>query len=141
VSPILYITAPAPDDRCRDGPLGDLARKAGWAPIFSVAQKSGMSASLELVDRLDPHTDALLMLPHWIESHAAMQEYNRAETRGIERIKVSSIESIPPASARTTCPHYERAFVGIGLCSDLCNLLDAARCPIGKTCPIRRRCR
>ena len=142
MSRILWIAAPRPDDLCIIAETIWAARAAGWEPIVSPISLGGtVEGSLELINRLDPLTDAMLLLPHFISSHAALQEKDRASVRGIEIIyPLATPESIPPPDALRVCPHYTRAMIGVGACADICGHAGA-RCPPLKTCPIRRRCR
>jgi len=141
VSRILWIAAPRPDDLCIIAETTRAARAAGWEPIVSpVSLGVPVTGCLELIDRLDPLTDAMLLLPHFISSHAALQEKGRASVRGIEVIlPLVTPESIPPPDAMRVCPHY-RAIHYETDDRDSCGGAGA-RCPPGKTCPIRRRCR
>lgn len=142
MSRILWIAAPRPDDLCIIAETTRAARAAGWEPIVSpVSLGVPVTGCLELIDRLDPLTDAMLLLPHYISSHAALQEKDRASVRGIEVIlPLVTPESIPPPDALRVCPHYILATMGVGVCADICGSVGA-RCPPEKSCPIRRRCR
>jgi len=141
VSRILWIAAPRPDDLCIIAETIRAARAAGWEPIISPVSLGGtVEGSLELINRLDPLTDAMLLLPHFISSHAALQEKDRASVRGIEIIyPLATPESIPPPDALRACPHYLREHYAT-YSRDTCGHAGA-RCPPGKSCPIRRRCR
>ena len=141
MSRILWIAAPRPDDLCIIAETTRAARAAGWEPIVSpVSLGVPVTGCLALIDRLDPLTDAMLLLPHYISSHAALQEKDRAFVRGIETLlPLATPESIPPPDAMRVCPHY-RAIHYETDDRDSCGGAGA-RCPPGKTCPIRRRCR
>lgn len=138
---ILWIAAPRPDDLCIIAETIRAARAAGWEPIVSpVSLGVPVTGGLELIDRLDPLTDAMLLLPHYVSSHAALQEKDRAFVRGIEVIlPLVTPESIPPPDAMRVCPHYQAIHYETDD-RDSCGGAGA-RCPPGRSCPIRRRCR
>jgi hypothetical protein len=143
MSRILWIAAPRPDDLCIIAETTRAARAAGWEPIVSPISMGGTGEnSIALIDRLDPLSDAMLLLPHFISSHAALQERDRAYVRGIEIIlPLVTPESIPPPDVLRVCPHYTSSMERIiNRYVDICGHAGA-RCPPGKSCPIRRRCR
>ena len=140
IPPILLIASPTPQDRAFLADLLPIARQRGWVAVISDAGRGGCEASIAFIHRLDPDLDALLLLPHYISSHAALQEYSYANVRGIECFRpLSSPEALPEAKSRPICPHYR----SIHYETDDRDSCDCKRpqCPRGKTCPIRRRCR
>lgn len=141
IPPILLIASPSPGDQEYLEALRPIAIKRGWVPIVSDAGGRGRcEASIAVIRRLDPDLDALLLLPHYISSHAALQEYSYANARGIECFwPLSSPEALPEAKSRPLCPHYRPIHYETDD-RDSCDR-KKARCPQGKTCPIRRRCR
>ena len=134
MTPILWIS-PGHDDPPTLTETAKTALKRGWVPIASPANWEGVAASLAMIDRLDPDLDAVLLMPGYVSSHAALQERDRADVRGIEVFRpLVSPECLPDASSRSQCKYYVQG-QSAGLCQS-----DRARCPKGKTCPIRRRC-
>ena len=129
------------------------AARKGWFPFTphlntagfevdcpGVSHEEWLAGDLAILDRLDPATDAMLMLPDWIESPGAVREYHRAVARGIEVIyPVTSPDAIPPATGRGVCEHYRQVHYETDS-RDTCGS-GRARCPPEKSCPIRRRCR
>ena len=129
------------------------AARKGWFPFTphlntagfeidcpEISHEEWLDGDLAILDLLDPAVDAVLMLPDWIESPGAVREYHRAVARGIEVIyPVTSPDAIPPATGRGVCEHYRQVHYGTDS-RDTCGS-GRARCPLGKTCPIRRRCR
>ena len=128
------------------------AARKGWMPFTphlntahlevdgpNISHEEWLAGDLAILDRLDPATDAMLLLPDWIESPGAVREYHRAVARGIEVIyPVTSPDAIPPATGRGVCEHYRQVHYETDS-RDTCGS-GRARCPQGKTCPIRRRC-
>ena len=128
------------------------AARKGWMPFTphlntahfevdcpNISHEEWLAGDLAILDRLDPATDAMLPLPDWIESPGAVREYHRAVARGIEVIyPVTSPDAIPPATGRGVCEHYRQVHYETDS-RDTCGS-GRARCPPGKTCPIRRRC-
>ena len=141
MSRILWIAAPRPDDISVLGKTIGAARSVGWEPVISPASRGGLSpGTLDLIGRLDPLSDAMLLLPHYLQNALALQEKDVASIRGIEVIlPLATPESIPPPDALRICPHYQRVHY-VPEDRDSCGH-TGARCPPGKTCPIRRRCR
>lgn len=129
------------------------AARKGWMPLTphlntahfeedcpEIPHSAWLAGDLAILDRLDPATDAMLLLPDWIESPGAVREYHRAVARGIEVIyPVTSPDAIPPATGRGVCEHYRQVHYETDS-RDTCGS-GRARCPQGKTCPIRGRCR
>ncbi len=111
MSRILWIAAPRPDDLCIIAETIRAARAAGWEPIVSPASLGvPVTGCLELIDRLDPLTDAMLLLPHYISSHAALQEKDRAFVRGIEiLLPLATPESIPRPTPCESAPTIGRS--------------------------------
>jgi hypothetical protein len=159
--PILYISGPysAGNGRSTEDNI-ETARtyavrawEMGWAAITPHLNTAGfehlctgvehgdwLAGDLAILDRLDPATDAMLLLPGWLESAGAMREYHRAVARGIDVIyPVTSPDAIPPATGRGVCEHYRQVHYETDS-RDTCGS-GRARCPQGKTCPIRGRCR
>lgn len=159
--PILYISGPyspgngrtVADNIAIARRYAVAAANAGWMPFTphlntagfevdcpDVSHEEWLAGDLAILDRLDPATDAMLLLPDWIESPGAVREYHRAVARGIEVIyPVTSPDAIPPATGRGVCEHYRQVHYETDS-RDTCGS-GHARCPQGKTCPIRRRCR
>ena len=158
--PILYISGPysagngrtVADNIVVARRYAVAAANAGWMPFTphlntahfevdcpDVSHEEWLAGDLAILDRLDPATDAMLLLPDWIESPGAVREYHRAVARGIEVIyPVTSPDAIPPATGRGVCEHYRQVHYETDS-RDTCGS-GRARCPPGKTCPIRRRC-
>lgn len=158
--PILYISGPysagngrtVADNIAVARRYAVAAANAGWMPFTphlntahfevdcpDVSHEEWLAGDLAILDRLDPATDAMLLLPDWIESPGAVREYRRAVARGIEVIyPVTSPDAIPPATGRGVCEHYRQVHYETDS-RDTCGS-GRARCPQGKTCPIRRRC-
>ena len=98
------------------------AARKGWMPFTphlntahfevdcpDVSHEEWLAGDLAILDRLDPATDAMLLLPDRIESPGAVREYHRAVARGIEVIyPVTSPDAIPPATGRGVCEHYRQ---------------------------------
>ena len=159
--PILYISGPytPANGRTTEQHIAvarthaEAAWRQGWAAFCPHLNTSGfevtcpeiphsawLAGDLAILDRLDPATDAMLLLPDWIESPGAVREYHRAVARGIEVIyPVTSPDAIPPATGRGVCEHYRQVHYETDS-RDTCGS-GRARCPQGKTCPIRGRCR
>jgi len=159
--PILYISGPyspgygrSTEDNIETARAYAVrAWEMGWAAITPHLNTAGfehlctgvghddwLAGDLAILDRLDPATDAMLLLPGWLESAGAMREYQRAVARGIEVIyPVTSPDAITPATGRGVCEHYQQVHYETDS-RDTCGS-GRARCPLGKTCPIRRRCR
>jgi len=159
--PILYISGPYSPGNGRTiaeniaiaRAHAEAAWRQGWAAFCPHLNTAGfeitcpeiphsawLAGDLAILDRLDPATDAMLLLPDWIESPGAVREYHRAVARGIEVIyPVTSPDAIPPATGRGVCEHYQQVHYETDS-RDTCGS-GRARCPQGKTCPIRRRCR
>ena len=158
--PILYISGPysagngrsVTDNIAVARRYAVAAANAGWMPFTphlntahfevtcpDVSHEEWLAGDLAILDRLDPATDAMLLLPGWLESAGAMREYQRAVARGIEVIyPVTSPDAIPSATGRGVCEHYRQVHYETDS-RDTCGS-GRARCPPGKTCPIRRRC-
>lgn len=158
--PILYISGPysagngrtVADNIAVARRYAVAAANAGWMPFTphlntahfevdcpNVSHEGWLAGDLAILDRLDPAIDAMLLLPDWIESPGAVREYRRAMARGIEVIyPVTSPDAIPPATGRGVCEHYRQVHYETDS-RDTCGS-GRARCPQGKTCPIRRRC-
>ena len=159
--PILYIAGPysagngrtVADNIAVARRYAVAAANAGWMPFTphlntahfevdcpNVSHEEWLAGDLAILDLLDPATDAMLLLPDWLESPGAVREYHRAMARGIEVIyPVTSPDAIPPATGRGVCEHYRQVHYETDS-RDTCGS-GRARCPPGKTCPIRRRCR
>ena len=159
--PILYISGPysagngrtVADNIAVARKYAVAAANAGWMPFTphlntagfevdcpEISHEEWLAGDLAILDRLDPATDAMLLLPGWLESAGAMREYHRAVARGIEVIyPVTSPDAIPPATGRGVCEHYRQVHYETDS-RDTCGS-GRARCPQGKTCPIRGRCR
>ena len=159
--PILYISGPyspgygrSTEDNIETARTYAVrAWEMGWAAITPHLNTAGfehlctgvehddwLAGDLAILDRLDPATDAMLLLPGWLESAGAMREYHRAVARGIDVIyPVTSPDAIPPATGRGVCEHYRQVHYETDS-RDTCGS-GRARCPQGKTCPIRGRCR
>ena len=159
--PILYISGPysagggrtIADNIAVARTYAVAAAKRGWMPFTPHLNSAGfevdcpdvghadwLAGDLALLDLLDPAIDAVLMIPGWTESIGARQEFARANEREMEIfISVISPECIPPAGERGLCPHYRRVHYESDS-RDTCGS-RGMRCPAGKTCPIRGRCR
>ena len=159
--PILYLSGPytpangrtVADNIAVARTHAEAAWRQGWAAFCPHLNSSGfevtcpeiphsawLDGDLTILDRLDPATDAMLLLPDWIESPGAVREYHRAVARGIEVIyPVTSPDAIPPATGRGVCEHYRQVHCGTDS-RDTCGS-GRARCPLGKAWPIRGRCR
>ena len=143
--PILYISGPyspangrtVADNIAVARTHAEAAWRQGWAAICPHLNCAGFEVTCP--DVSNPATDAMLLLPDWIESPGAVREYRRAVARGIEVIyPVTSPDAIPPATGRGVCEHYRQVHYETDS-RDTCGS-GRARCPPGKTCPIRRRC-
>jgi len=159
--PILYISGPYSAGHGRTVAMNIAvarahavaARKRGWMPVAphlnpahfeedcpDVDHAEWLAGDLAILDLLDPTIDAVLMLPGWTESIGARQEFARAMEREIEIFNSATTpEHIPPAGDRGLCSHYRRIH-NWSDSRDTCGT-PGAKCPAGKTCPIRRRCR
>ena len=159
--PILYISGPysagygrtVADNIAVARRYAVAAANAGWMPFTphlntagfevdcpEISHEEWIAGDLAILKHLDPATDAMLMLPGWEESRGAVREYHRAVARGIEVIyPVTSPDAIPPAAGRGVCEHYRQVHYETDS-RDTCGS-GRARCPQGKTCPIRGRCR
>ena len=160
--PILYISGPySPGNGRTTEENVEVARahaaaawRAGWAAFTPHLNTSGfeetcpdlswrdwLDGDLAILDRLDPATDAMLMLPGWQESKGASWEYYRAAALGLEIFEPpTSPDAIVPVGVRAVCPHYRRVHCGSGDDRDTCGSIDK-QCPPLKVCPMRERCR
>lgn len=152
--PILYISGPysAGNGRTTERNI-DTARayavaawNMGWAAITphlntahfetlcpNLDHADWLDGDLTILSRLDPHIDAMLLLPGWTRSKGAQLERDWALHYGLEVIgPVDSPEHIPAPGTRTRhyCDERRRGCICDG---DLCRRWNQ--------CSIRGRCR
>lgn len=148
--PILYLSGPYPGHReiPREEIVGVAehyqaqAEDAGWISICpslwpeAEAWKSGM----QVLERLDPAKDAILLLPRWLQDQRSITEHDRAACLRFTIYSPSVGDgSVIPVSKHALCPHYRRSHYEIND-RDTCDA-DVQRCPAGAMCPIRERVR
>jgi len=95
-----------------------------------------VGADLDIISRLDP--DAILLLPGWSGSQGSLREHRLASELGIKILGPYKCPEDVPAAPKL-CPAYRRVHYETDS-RDICGSADR-RCPPGKICPVRRRCR
>ncbi len=145
--PILYISGPYPGHR--EIPLEQItgvaehyraqAADAGWVAICPSLwpEEGAWTAGMRILERLDPHTDALLALPDWIQDQHAIAESRRAFWRGMATYRARDGLPIPTVEAHMRCPYYRQVHYEISD-RDTC-AANVERCPDGARCPISER--
>ena len=129
------------------------AARKGWFPFTphlntahfedfcpNVSHQEWLDGDLTILRALSHAGVAVLLLPGWEQSKGARLERDWAIHLNLEVFDPPATPwDIPPATGREVCEHYRQVHYetdGRDTCGS-----GRARCPLGKTCPIRRRCR
>ncbi len=158
--PILYISGPysagygrsVEDNIAVARRYAVAAANAGWMPFTphlntahfedscpNVSHEEWLDGDLTILRALSHANVAVLLLPGWEGSRGARLERDWAIRLNLEVFDPPTTpEAIPPATGRGVCEHYRQVHYETDS-RDTCGS-GRARCPQGKTCPIRRRC-
>ena len=129
------------------------AARKGWMPFTphlntahfeedcpEISNDDWIEGDVAILRLLPRARAAVLMLPGWEQSAGARLERDWAIHLNLEVFDPPATPwDIPPAGERGLCPHYRLVHYESDS-RDTCGC-PRARCPQGKTCPIRRRCR
>lgn len=159
--PILYISGPYSPGNGRTVAQNIAVARAhavaaarkGWMPFTphlntahfeedcpEISNDDWIEGDLAILRLLPRAHAAVLMLPGWEQSAGARLERDWAIHLNLEVFDPPVYPGcIPPAGERGLCPHYRLVHYETDS-RDTCGS-GRARCPQGKTCPIRRRCR
>ena len=151
MNPILYLAGPYPGHR--EIPLAEIvgvaefhcaaAQDAGWRPLCPSLwpEAEAWRSGEEMIRRLDPDYDAMMMLPGWIRDQRAITERRRASVRRIPVYfaRDGDEHPVPPVEGHELCPHFREVHYEIRD-YEMCTA-DLRRCPRGAKCPIWERVR
>ena len=129
------------------------AARKGWFPFTphlntagfeidcpDVPNEDWIDGDIAILRLLPRARAAVLLLPGWEQSKGARLERDWAIHLNLEVFDPPATPwDIPPATGRGVCEHYRQVHYEMAS-RDACGR-RRARCPLGKTCPIRRRCR